>query len=844
MNACAENKAFLTRAEWVDCAITLKKNGYSPLPVKLGTKTPDLPGWSDYCSKQLTDEQLEMASRRNPGISVALGFDGLLNLDIDTNDLKIQRIIAGICPPKPVVKLGQRGAGGFYRYCDGAPPLRHYADKDGNALLDVLGHGSHTLIPPTIHPETGNQFSWLSNRTLYDAPVWELPELTREQLDELDEALKPYMRECRAWSQEERAKFKPLPDGYELSGHTRKRYELYAAKALGERIKELSQTPSGSRNNFLFRDSCYLGKYVIRGLISEKSFMDGTLGACRANGLLKEDGMSACVATINKGLWYAREDQLPELEDRPKSAPDGKPGGNDAKGDAQEPREWPEPGEIDAPLRHVASFNADELLPESFRDFVTDAAGRMPCAEDYVAVALMVMAGTTLGARVAMKPKRKDDWVVVPNLWGVIVGDPSQKKSPAIVDATRPMLKLIAKDEQEFEEAKAGLTVTKFIRDAQKANIEDKVKKAVTGKDKSGNLEELTKELKEFIATDEPEPVKRRRKTNDATVEKLGEMLRDNNRGLLVLRDEVVGLLASWDKAGREGDREFFLEGWNGGGSFDTDRIGRGSISIPNLCLSVFGGMQPDKLTGYLEQASNALANDGMLQRFQMLVYPDPVPWEYRDAFPNKKARELVNDIFQQLDSFDPGEYGAEPANQFVKFPHFKFAQDAQQAYIDFSAELHRVIEAEENSLIKQHLAKYDKLFPALALVLHLIECASTGARGPVTKAATLMAANWCRYLETHARRCYGLIADEGLRAARELAKHLKGDDPSKTFDPENFTVRDIRQRQWRHLTNDDAISAALGWLEDEGWVRPKPEAPKRGRPTTRYELNPRIRNP
>lgn len=109
-----------------------------------------------------------------------------------------------------------------------------------------------------------------------------------------------------------------------------------------------------------------------------------------------------------------------------------------------------------------------------------------------------------------------------------------------------------------------------------------------------------------------------------------------------MLRDEIVGLIASWDREGREGERAFFLEAWNGNQSFDTDRIGRGSIFVPNLCVSIFGGIQPDKLMGYLEQAANALANDGMLQRFQVLVYPNHQPWEWRDRIPAKDARSRV----------------------------------------------------------------------------------------------------------------------------------------------------------------------------------------------------------
>ncbi len=64
---------------------------------------------------------------------------------------------------------------------------------------------------------------------------------------------------------------------------------------------------------------------------------------------------------------------------------------------------------------------------------------------------------------------------------------------------------------------------------------------------------------------------------HDTTVEKLGELLNQNPRGLLLMRDELSGLLRTLDKPGREGDREFFLEGWNGTGSYTYDRISRGT---------------------------------------------------------------------------------------------------------------------------------------------------------------------------------------------------------------------------------------------------------------------------
>jgi uncharacterized protein DUF3987 len=256
----------------------------------------------------------------------------------------------------------------------------------------------------------------------------------------------------------------------------------------------------------------------------------------------------------------------------------------------------------------------------------------------------------------------------------------------------------------------------------------------------------------------------RRYKTNDSTVEKAGELLRENPAGLLVVRDELVGLIAMWEREGREGERAFFLEAWNGNQSFDTDRIGRGHISIPNLCVSIFGGIKPDKLTVYLEQAAHALANDGMLQRFQMLVYPDPRRWEWRVCAPDKAARDAAFAVFEKLVDFDPLAWGAALAAEFVKFSHFRLSDEAQAVFIEWSGDMHRArIPNEDEPLIRQHLAKFDKLFPALALTFHLVDSAAQGIRGPVTKDAALRAAAWCEYLEAH---CAALLwTAEGRRA-------------------------------------------------------------------------------
>ncbi len=403
--------------------------------------------------------------------------------------------------------------------------------------------------------------------------------------------------------------------------------------------------------------------------------------------------------------------------------------------------DWPEPQPIEAPLHPVPAFDPEALLPEVLRGWIMDEADRMPCPPDFIAAGVLVALGSLIGARCAIKPKARDSWLIVPNLWGGIVGLPSAKKSPAIGAALRPLDRLVAhameahqRDRESFE---ADLTVFEARKDAIEGRI-----KAAAKDPKKGDLDAMARELQDHRQQAPELPVMHRYKSNDTTVEKLGELLRENPAGLLVLRDELVGLIASWDREGREGERAFYLEAWNGNASFDTDRIGRGSIFIPNLCVSLFGGIQPDKLVSYLEQASNALANDGMLQRFQLLVYPDHRAWEWRDRVPDKAARDRAFAVFEVLAPFEPEAWGAAPADEFAKFPYFRFDEAAQDIFIEWSGDLHRSrIPAEDNPIISQHLSKFDKLFPALALILHLVDCAGSGPSHTVTAESALRAA-------------------------------------------------------------------------------------------------------
>src|SRR5204863_361888 len=141
----------------------------------------------------------------------------------------------------------------------------------------------------------------------------------------------------------------------------------------------------------------------------------------------------------------------------------------------------------------------------------------------------------------------------------------------------------------------------------------------------------------------------------DATPEKVQLLMSENPIGMIVLRDELAGLLASFERKGQEGARQFYLTAWNGYSPYNVDRIERGTISLDHACLSVFGAIQPVRLRQYLANlGEQSVTNDGMIQRHQVTVWPDVGSYVYTDRTPDVAARQRVQRIFDEILKFTP----------------------------------------------------------------------------------------------------------------------------------------------------------------------------------------------
>jgi hypothetical protein len=507
----------------------------------------------------------------------------------------------------------------------------------------------------------------------------------------------------------------------------------------------------------------------------------------------------------------------------------------------------PDPPDFEGPPRPVrvdllpVPPLPEAMIPGPLRGWLTDIARRGCFPLEYPTAAAFVSLSALVGRKVAIRPKRHDDWLVIPNSWGAIVGHPGIQKTPAVTEAMLPLNRLvadaIAAHEQAMAEFQASSLVAKARAKAAKDALE-KTAKGARGKGAGANEAELEALAREALAGDDakPPPLKRY-VVNDSSVEKLGELLAENPNGLLLFRDELIGFLRTLDKEGHENDKGFFLEGWNGTGSYVYDRIGRGTIIIPVVCLSVFGTIQPGPLARYLRAAMTD--NDGLVNRFQLLLYPDPPKtWANVDRYPDTAAKTRAYDVFKALDGLDGAGVGAE-VDEDRNVPFLRFAPDAQDLFDGWRADLeNRLRGGEDSPVMQSHLSKYRSLMPSLALVFHLVDVVGGQGAGPVSLAAALAAAAWCDLLDAHARRAYQSALGANAEGALALCEHLK-----KGALPNPFKANAVAHKGWSGLTTAAEVGLALGVLEDRGWVKglDVPSGPAGGRPTIDYWVHPDI---
>lgn len=140
--------------------------GIPVMPLKTRSKAPILNEWTAYGRVAPTETIKNHWLATYPRSNIGLPFgpaSGLCAIDIDTIDEALTEIIMDCLPPSPWTRIGAKGCALIYRW---AGQKNFKIRSEDGMILEMLGQGNQLVLPPSIHPDTGEAYR--SNVDLWD----------------------------------------------------------------------------------------------------------------------------------------------------------------------------------------------------------------------------------------------------------------------------------------------------------------------------------------------------------------------------------------------------------------------------------------------------------------------------------------------------------------------------------------------------------------------------------------------------------------------------------------------------------------------------------------------------
>ncbi len=133
--------------------------------------------------KPLTREELrEALAGTNRNIGIALNLTDLIDVECDSEgaEVALLTLFGGEVPPTPTW-TSKRGKHRRFRRPAGLPE-KATVELDGIEFRIGNGKGAMSVVPPSVHPETGRRYVWLHGLSLFDVEPAELPPEVVERL--------------------------------------------------------------------------------------------------------------------------------------------------------------------------------------------------------------------------------------------------------------------------------------------------------------------------------------------------------------------------------------------------------------------------------------------------------------------------------------------------------------------------------------------------------------------------------------------------------------------------------------------------------------------------------------
>ncbi len=706
-------------------------------PVK--EKRPLRPDWQhenplarDILLDLLENGQTLKSSQGKPwhchwtGIGLRLGTisGGLLAIDADgpLAEAKLQELSQGHLPPTVSWTSGKVGRRQILYQI---PSENH--DKIKTLKLDC-GEGQHlefrwdgcqSVLPPSLHPETG-QYQWLvspSEQNVAEAPPWLLDFLLKQQQPHTPQPLKRRFNPVHSYNQwtdiEWAQSYLQAIDRYRADDYDQWLQVGMALHSISNSL--LEDWDAWSRQSSKYKPGECERKW--------RSFKpEGGIGIGSLAHLAKSDG------------WQPPRSvrTLPSSLDALSSIPSPTPRSKKKKMELSQLRPLIEeailqdikgvkrtemvsklsltsnisPYQIEQywdalqremetqthyqrslqqPLQDLLKarlerLNVHQVFPPSLAKPMEDCANALPGPVEGIAITFLAAAASCAGTHAQIIVKKSSNYKQPCLLRTLLVANTGQLKTPLQNIALEPLNRLEKEALERYQ---------REMKNYKKALAQG-------GDDQ-----------------DPPEMPKRERYLLiDVTPEKIIKIHAESKQGFCLYRDEWSGYLKSFNKYrnGIGDDRENDLTEYNGS-ALIRDRVGDESLYVEKSAISRTGGIQPDVL---MEMMNKGEDEDGFYARWLIAAPPFSDPYKNFIEDDSNHAHHLQNQLYQIY-------------KNLRALPERSYELD-YSAKMLFQEWQHQLVDYQKAETQKRLVAIYPKIeayTARLALALHLIEAAN-----------------------------------------------------------------------------------------------------------------------
>lgn len=448
-----------------------------------------------------------------------------------------------------------------------------------------------------------------------------------------------------------------------------------------------------------------------------------------------------------------------------------------------------EPIDPDANVVEVLDFPL-VVFPRRIMDYCKTVSEAKSAPVDYVGALVLAVASSAIGATRKLCPK--PDHQEMANIYLSIVGRPGRGKSPCFFEVSRPLLT----EAKRLEEA-YNAELTQYLEAVEQSGGHGPV-----GVRK---------------------PSLRQLHVEDFTVESLIPILNENPRGVAVPQDELTRFLASFNQYGTNSaktDIGFYLSAWNGRAYKKNRRTGNERMLTGDVFLTIFGGIQPDKLDDIIGWERG---RDGFADRF-LFVFPEQ---RERPVYDFEKTVDVVSqqvwdDVYRSLLAFDWEVAEDESGNEVSRASEVTLSEGAKRAFLEWATPHTGEINSKElDPMLDEPWQKYETHTFRLALILHCLRCVEgeipEHRQGEIDERTMVAATVLAEYFKSHARKVYKTSQFNPKDQAEMRIYKWMTRQPADKY-PDGFKARDL-QRVNLVKKASDARKVFVS-LADRGWGR------------------------